>query len=102
MQPACIACQGTITPDNAMAGDHYGNGILTIGRSDSANGRCRPDLLGKIEIGDRFAKRDLLQGIPDLSLKGSAMRQQGKFKGFSLATEVFSQLPGSFFHHPPM
>lgn len=102
MQPARIASEGTIPTYNPMAGDHYGNGVFTICRGDSTYSCCRADLLSQIEIGNRFAKRDLLQGIPHFSLKGCARRQQGEFEGFSLAIEVFPELCGRFLDHPPL
>ena len=86
-----------VLPDDAVAGDEKGYGVLRKGGADGAI-RARADGLGNFRIGSAFAVGNGARHVPHGALKFRSEGTDGKRKRASLAREIRADLfVGAFF-----
>ena len=67
-----IAGELAVTGVDAVAGNGEGDAICGAGAGNGADCGRLSELRGDLEVGARFALRDLLQSVPDFLLEGGA------------------------------
>jgi hypothetical protein len=72
-----VATKTAIAADDAVAGDHDGEGVGRAGVGDGANGARAADFLGDGSVGAGFTCRDRLERVPDPMLE----RGRGDIEG---------------------
>src|SRR2546423_14731324 len=82
-----------------MAGDHDGDGISSVGRSDCAHGFWTPDLLCNVSIAASLAERDGSQRSPHFLLKFGSSEVEFQRKFLEFAREVIVYLAFSLKEH---
>ncbi|MNE80085.1 hypothetical protein D3C80_1766280 [compost metagenome] len=72
LQPAPVAGQGAVRPDDPVARHNNRNRVLPVSRTDCADRKRAADLHSQLLIGSKASMRNLQQPIPDLLLKGGS------------------------------
>ena len=88
-QPAGVADQGAVAPDDAVAGDEQRQGVAVVGAAHGAAGLFVAEGAGDVYVGARFAIGYLAHFLPDAQLEGRALRGEGHVEIAALAGEVF-------------
>src|SRR5439155_25593976 len=69
MKAAAVACEPSVRADHAMAGEHQGDGVGAVGRTDRAHGGRTSDCARKIGVGPGSSGGDLAQLEPHVALE---------------------------------
>jgi hypothetical protein len=77
VEPAAVADQRAVGPDDAMARDDDGDGVGAVGGADRANGGGRSDADGEVPVARCRPGADRPQRVPDATLEGRAGRAHG-------------------------
>ncbi len=97
-ETATVSGQGAVGPDYAMAWHDNGNGVGSVGESDSTNGCGMADALGQGAVRDGASAGDLAQSLPDLTLERRASCSDWNVvDGVQLAGEVAGDGVGNAF-----
>ncbi len=87
-----IARQLSVSSNHPVTGHDDRDRVASVGGTDGARSGRLSQSLGQGAVGDGFAKGDLAQELPDLLLKGSALRSEGEVKGLPQVGEVLVKL----------
>ncbi len=73
-EAAAVAGQAPVRADDAVAGDHDGDGIRPVRGGHGADGRRPADLRGETRVRPRRARGNAPESAPDLLLEGCSAR----------------------------
>jgi hypothetical protein len=95
-QATSIACQPSVAPDNPVAGNNDGNGILAIGQTHRTDRLRLPDAISQLAVGDGLSVGDGEQILPNAELKRRALERERQTELFQFSPEVGLQLADGF------
>ncbi len=72
LKAACVAGEGTVAADDAMARNDDGQRIAADGGTDGPDSGGGVDMTGELTVGPGLAGGDAFQGLPHLLLKRGA------------------------------
>lgn len=90
-QATAIAGQGTVRTDDAVAGNHDGDLVGSVGAGHGAHRRRRADGPGQPGVALRAAARYLAQRLPDRAGEGRGVQRQGGLEAHWSTAEVVGE-----------
>ncbi len=92
VEPAAVSTEGSIGGDDAVAGNHDGNGVPPVRGPDRPRRPRAADPPGELRVAHGLAERNRPQALPDQVLKRRAGHRERQLEIAKLALEIGSQL----------